>query len=100
MKDQLGGMKSYISLLGSVIQHNISFPHLPIGQALDQILSKWPARSDLDNIEMEIKKMEDKERLKPKSSMNDDKRKKEALPGLEKIEKDIKKLDEERVKVP
>ncbi|XP_016680367.1 uncharacterized protein [Gossypium hirsutum] len=96
--DQFAGMKSYIWLLGFVIQYQISFLYQPIGQTLNQILSKWPARSDLDNIKMDIKAMEDDERLKAKQSTNADEMKMEALPGLEKIEKDIKKLDEERVK--
>lgn len=100
MKDRFSAMKYHIWLLGSVIQYDISFPSQPIGQTLKQILSKWPARSDLDNIKMDIKAMEDDERLKAKQSTNADEMKMEALPGLEKIEKDIKKLDEERVKVP
>ncbi|TYI32847.1 hypothetical protein ES332_A04G091000v1 [Gossypium tomentosum] len=96
--DQFAGMKSYIWLLGFVIRYQISFLYRPIGQTLKQILSKWPARSDLDNVKMDIKVMEDKERLKAKQYKNADEMKMEALPGLEKIEEDIKKLDEERVK--
>ncbi|XP_017614493.1 uncharacterized protein LOC108459599 isoform X3 [Gossypium arboreum] len=96
--DQFAGMKSYIWLLGFVIRYQISFLYRPMGQTLKQILSKWPARSDLDNVKMDIKVMEDKERLKAKQYKNADEMKMEALPGLEKIEEDIKKLDEERVK--
>ncbi|XP_052485410.1 uncharacterized protein LOC105766676 isoform X1 [Gossypium raimondii] len=96
--DQFAGMKSYIWLLGSVIQYDISFLSQPIGLTLNQILSKWPARSDLDNIKMDIKAVQNEELLKAKQFMNADEMKMKALPGLEKIEKDIKKLDKERVK--
>ncbi|TYI87188.1 hypothetical protein E1A91_D04G118300v1 [Gossypium mustelinum] len=96
--DQFAGMKSYIWLLGSVIQYDISFLSQPIGLTLNQILSKWPARSDLDNIKMDIKAMQNEELLKATQFMNADEMKMKALPGLEKIEKDIKKLDKERVK--
>lgn len=100
MKDQFAGVKSCIWLLALVIQHKISNLYQPIGQTLDQILRKWPARSDVDNIKMDIKAMEDEERPKAKLSTYDDEMKKEALPKLEKIEMDIKKLDEDRVEVP
>ncbi|TYH21975.1 hypothetical protein ES288_A04G089200v1 [Gossypium darwinii] len=96
--DRFSAMKYHIWLLGSVIQYDISFPSQPIGQTLKQILSKWPARSDLDNIMMDIKAMKDKERRKAKQFPNADEMKMEALPGLEKIEEDIKKLDKEREK--
>ncbi|KAK8302990.1 hypothetical protein V6Z12_D04G122000 [Gossypium hirsutum] len=47
---------------------------------------------------MDIKAMQNEELLKATQFMNADEMKMKALPGLEKIEKDIKKLDKERVK--